>query len=648
MRAVIPQILCLCVTLCASIAALAADPQSYRVDLAGTGNGALDADLRATSDLITLRKSAPVGPFGLIARARGEIDRLKTVLESFGYYQSVVTITIEGLGLNSPGLADAVNALPKGKEAHVAIGFTLGPVYHLGKVTIDGEIPASAKSAFTLQPGAPAVASQVLAAGAHLLSVMQQQGYAFATVDTPVAFEDATQPLLDVTFKVNAGAKTNIGHILLEGLGRVHEQIVRRRLLVHTGELYDPTKIEAARRDLLTLGPFAAASVEVGKALDDSGGVPITFILHEKKRHQISLNAAYSSDLGGSGGATWTDRNVFGNAEQLSITANAINFGGSDTTGVGYDVHAKLTLPDFGHRDQSLQLSLGAIKEDLPAYDQKAVNGGMTVARKLSTAWSVSAGVTTEREQILQDLVTRDYTLLALPLTVAYDSTHLASPLDDPTHGMRDSLSIAPTLSLGSPNATFIISKLQLATYFDLSKWGVGDSGRNVFAAKLVAGEAEGAGQFSLPPDQRFYAGGSGTIRGYAYQDVGPQFTTPLVNPKTGKPEVNPTTGQVIQEPTGIPIGGTALIAGTLEFRKRFGANWGGTIFADAGQVTSSATAQATSGLKVIPSDVRVGVGIGVRYYTSIGPIRVDFGVPMHSNYGNDAFQVYVGLGQAF
>jgi len=630
MRAGIPRILCLFVTLCSSLAALAADPQAYRVELTATGNGELDADLRATSDLLGLRKSAPVGPFGLIARARGEVDRLKTVLESFGYYQSAVNITIDGLGLNNPGLGDAVNALPKDKEAHVVVSFTLGPLYHLGKVSIDGDIPASAASAFTLKSGAPAVASEVLAAGAHLQSVLQSQGYAFATVGTPVAYEDATQPLLDVTFKVSPGAKVNIGHILLEGLGRVHEPLVRRRLTVHSGELFNPTRIEAARRDLLTLGPFAAASVEVGKAVDDSGGVPLTFILHEKKRHQISLNSAYSSDLGGSGGATWTDRNVFGNAEQLSLSATAINFGGSNTTGVGYDVNAKLTLPDFGHRDQSLQLSLGAIKENLPAYDQKAVTSGATLGRRLSTVWSVSVGVTAEREQILQDEVTRDYTLLALPLTVSYDSTHLASPLDDPTHGMRDSLSVAPTLSLGTPNATFIITKIQLATYFDLSNLGVGDTGQNVLAARLVAGDAEGAGEFSLPPDQRFYAGGSGTIRGYAYQDVGPQFTTPITT----------KTGQVVEEPTGIPIGGTALIAGSIEFRKHFGANWGGAIFADAGQATST--------LKVAPSELRVGMGLGVRYYTSIGPIRVDFGVPMHSNYGNDAFQVYVGLGQAF
>ncbi|HEY0801987.1 MAG TPA: hypothetical protein VGD54_14200, partial [Steroidobacteraceae bacterium] len=70
--------------------AYAADQQAYKVDLASVGDNNIDQTLKATSDLIALRTSAPVSPFGLIARARSDVDRLKTVLESFGYYQAVV------------------------------------------------------------------------------------------------------------------------------------------------------------------------------------------------------------------------------------------------------------------------------------------------------------------------------------------------------------------------------------------------------------------------------------------------------------------------------------------------------------------------------------------------------------------------------
>lgn len=124
-----------------SCGARAADPQVYRVDLASAGNADIDQALKATSDLLSLRSSAPVSPFGLIARARSDTDRLKTALESFGYYESRVIVNINGLPLTDPSLGDALTDLPKGSTARVAISFTLGTLYHLRRIDIDGEVP---------------------------------------------------------------------------------------------------------------------------------------------------------------------------------------------------------------------------------------------------------------------------------------------------------------------------------------------------------------------------------------------------------------------------------------------------------------------------------------------------------------------------
>jgi translocation and assembly module TamA len=616
--------------------ARAADPQAYQVDLASVGNDDLNQTLKATSDLLSLRTSAPVSPFGLIARARSDTDRLKTALESFGYYESHVTININGLLLTDPSLADALTALPKGSTAKVAISFTLGTLYHLRRIDIDGELPApiNARDTLGLATGQPAVASLVLAGGARLLSALQEQGYAFAQVDTPVAYEAADAPVLDLSFHVAAGVKVLIGDIHVEGLQRVHESLVRRRLLLHSGDLYKPSAIEAARRDLLGMNVFGQVSVQVGSKADESGGVPITFKLRERLRHAISVLAAYSSDLGGSGGVTWTDRNVFGNAEQLSFAASVINLGGSDTTGTGYDTSAKYLIPDFLRRDQALQFTLSAIKQQLQAYDQKAQTATVTLSRKLSSVWTVSAGLSTTDETILQVInatetptgsgvfvadapTTFNYTLIAIPFKVVYDSTNLPTPLEDPRHGFRGSLSLTPTLAIGHPNATFLISTLTLATYFDLNNLLPIAPGRSVLAARAIAGVAQGAGELSLPPDQRFYAGGTSTIRGYGYQLVGPMFPH-----------------------TDIPTGGTAIAAGGLEFRQRLYSNWGVVAFVDAGQVSAS--------LKPLPDDIRVGVGAGMRYYTPIGPIRFDIAVPVGRRQGDDSFEIYVGLGQAF
>jgi translocation and assembly module TamA len=377
---------------------------------------------------------------------------------------------------------------------------------------------------------------------------------------------------------------------------------------------------------------FGQVSVQVGSKADESGGVPITFKLRERLRHAINVLAAYSSDLGGSGGVTWTDRNVFGNAEQLTFAASVINLGGSDTTGTGYDTSVKYLIPDFLHRDQSLQFAITAIKQQLQAYDQTAQTASVTLSRKLSSVWTVSAGLSTTDETILQvinatpnssgvfvpDAPTKfDYTLIALPFKVIYDSTDLPTPLEDPRHGFRGTLSLTPTLAIGHPNATFLISTLTLATYFDLNNLLPIAPGRSVLAARGLAGVAQGAGELSLPPDQRFYAGGTSTIRGYGYQLVGPMFPH-----------------------TDIPTGGTAITAAGLEFRQRLYTNWGVVAFVDAGQVSAS--------LKPLPDETRIGTGAGMRYYTPIGPIRFDIAVPVARRPGDDSFEIYIGLGQAF
>lgn len=631
---------------------MAADPHPYGVELLPTGNAALDTTLKATSQLVALRTTVPVDGFGLIARARGDLDRLKTVVESFGYYQGSLAVTINGISLDDPSLGDTLSALPVGKVAHCRVSFTLGPLYHIGRIEIDGTLPSALRGSLRLSPGAPAVAADILAAGARLLTALENQGFAFARVDAPVAYEDPAARVLNLKFQVAAGARVRVGEIRFEGLQRVQDRLVRRRLLLHSGTLYSALDVENARKDLLALGVFSAITVRLANAPDGEGAVTVTFQFRERQRHAVNLSGGYSSDLGGSAGVSWSDRNLRGNAEQLTLSAQVINLGGTATTGIGYDTSAKYLLPDFAHRDQSLQFAVGAIKQSLQAYDQTAETAGVNLNRKLSSIWSASVGVSAEHETIIQEGTTRVYTLYALPMGVLYDSTNLRSPLEDPTHGLRASLSVAPTSSRGQPNTAFYVTQASFASYLDLHSLLHEDPGRSVLALRVLAANALGAGELDelvegksvvvpdLPPDQRFYAGGSGTVRGYRYQSVGPQF------------------------PDGTPVGGRAINAVNIEFRQRFGTSFGAAIFADAGEVSEKVTglngllqgARCSSGNPLTgagsapsPSSCwALGVGTGLRYYTPIGVLRFDLAVPTFRRTNDDRFEAYIGLGQAF
>ncbi len=613
----------------------AADPQPYKIDWTSSHDKAIDSTMKLTSQLETLRETAPTDPFGLIARARGDVGRLQTVLQSFGYYDGSVTIKINGLGLDSEDLGNVLSALPKKKQAQVQIVPTLGPLFHVGRIEFKGEVPPGFEQKLRLAAGAPAVASDVLGAGAVLQTALQNAGYAFARVDQPVARERPGQTL-DLTFAVTVGPRVRIGQIRIEGLKNVHESFVTRGLLVHTGEPYDAATIEQAREGMLGLGVFSTVSVELGKA-DSAQNVPITFVVQESKRYTVGVSAAYSSDLGGSTGFNWSDHNVFGSGQQLTASASAINLGGSASTGLGYDVTVGYSIPDFLRPDQTLSYSVAGLRQALQAYTQTGETVGSSLTRKLSSLWNLTTGLSYEHEIIDQESlltcpallpgvpvlpqsdcppVSYKYNLLMLPVSAYFDSTGLASPLADATHGYKISMSVTPTLSHGGVTSGKVYTVVQgsITTYFDVHKLLASDpEGRTVLAARALSGAALGATQFSLPPDQRFYAGGSGTVRGYRYQSVGPEFAD------------------------GNPEGGTNMEAVNLELRQRVGTNLGFVTFVDSGGVSSP------SG-----SLYRVGVGAGVRYYTSIGPIRFDLAVPTERRSNDDRFEIYIGLGQAF
>ena len=587
--------------------ARSADPQPYVVTLAPTGDAALDQALHDASTLATLRETAPVGPFALTARAQQDVTRFLTVLHGFGYYKAQVDVRIAGRAPDDSGLETILEQAPADPPTQVSVAFTPGPQFHLGQVAIDGTVPPDAVAKLDLATGAPAIAQDVLDGQTRLLAALRGDGYALAKVDLPpVTLHDADNAV-DLRFVVTSGPRVDLGPISVEGLQQTNEAFVQRRLMVHPGEQFNPDAIEAARQDLLSLGVFSDVRAVPADQLNPQGQLPVAYVVTERKLHAVDLGVSYSTDLGFGVNGAWHHRNLFGNAEQLNLTA-AFQAGGSAQTGAGYQVGAQFIKPDFLARDQSLTLNLGALKQNLQAYDQKAITEGAGLSRLITPQLTASIGVTGEQEQITQEAVLRHYDLIGLPIGLKYDNTN---SLLDPTHGWRGAATVTPTQSLLAPSATFTLLQVAGSTYIDFS-----GSGRSVLALRGLVGQLVGADQFSVPPDQRFYAGGSATVRGFKYQSIGPLF------------------------PDGRPQGGTSVAAGTVEFRQRFLEHFGVVAFVDAGQ--ANASGGPFSGIW------RIGAGVGARYYTSFGPIRLDVAVPLNRTPGGDAFELYIGIGQAF
>jgi len=592
-------------------AAGAADPQPYSVELIETGDKSLDGAVRDSSTLVSLKDKAPVGGFALVRRAEVDAVRFLEGLHSFGYYDGKVGITIDGTDVAHPSLPGVIDAAPKEPPIPVVVTLDLGHRYHFGQINVAGRLPPAVTSELSRLPllsqGRDALAAEVLAAQDRLLAAIREAGYPLAVVTLPPAVLHRDTAQLDVEFLVDTGPPANIGAIHFNGLRDVSEEFLRRHLLLRPGQPFSPSSIDTAQRDLIALGVFSSVRILPASHLDPDARLPVDVTVTERPPHAVDLGAAYSTDLGVNLNASWRHRNLFGEAEQL-ILSGLIQYGGNETAKPGYQLSAQYIEPDFLVRDQKLDVGLTALQQTLQAYDQIALIAQAGLERKLSPHWSARAGVLTEAETIVQNGTRREYEFAGLPLSFRYDST---TSLFDPVSGGRAAISFMPVALFGKPGGTYFVAQSSGSIYFDFQT-----EGRSVLAMRGLVGMASGVGVFGMPPDQRFYAGGNGTVRGYRYQSIGPRF------------------------PDRQPTGGTAVSAASIELRQRFMENYGVAAFLDAGQVSADGNP--------FSKKWQAGAGVGLRYYTSIGPIRLDVAVPLSRQAGDDSFELYIGLGQAF
>ncbi|MBV1834873.1 autotransporter assembly complex protein TamA [Novacetimonas pomaceti] len=613
--------------------ARAADPQPYVTVIRPTGNADLDAAVRASSDLLGLQKTHTVSPFALVGRIHNDYARIRSALESFGYYAPDIRIQAAiasktGGGTpqdgHDPDLPEWMQAIPADQKLELTISITRGTQFHIGAITLNpakGQPPVRLddheNAALGIKTGDPAIAANILRAQSQLQTTLAEEGYALADVSTPQAWLRPQTRTIDLAFTIMRGPVVNLGAFGFGGLRRTHPAYVVRRLTIAPGELYQPSRIEAARQGLSSMGVFSDVQVRHDQHLASDGTLPLDFSFVESKRHSVGVEGGYSTDLGGRAGVSWTHRNLFGNAERLRLTALVTGLGGSAEQGLGYDVYADLMKPDFGSRNQNLSARIEWIRQLLYSYRQTALLARAGVVRRVSSHWNVAFGGEIEQERIDQMSQTNDYFIASLPLSATYDGTGVDNPITPATHGVRINMNVTPSVSLEHRTSFFAIMQATISTYFDLKHLGLSRPGRSVFAVRGTIGNVEGASTFDIPPDQRLYAGGSATVRGYRYQGVGPQFPH-----------------------SRYAIGGTSMDAGSLEYRQRILQKFGAVGFIDVGQVADGSTP--------FKGTLRAGAGAGARYYTPIGPVRLDIAVPLNRPPRGDKWELYVGLGETF
>ncbi|HZF74330.1 MAG TPA: autotransporter assembly complex family protein [Acetobacteraceae bacterium] len=585
----------------------------YEVTLRAPGEGGLGDRLREASRLISLSERAPVDAPGLIARAAAEPDLLRRVLESDGFWAGRTEIRIAGEPPTAPGLAGRL----AGRAGPVPVEILVEPGtrYTIASVSVRPDRPEAREAIAALgppegvRPGDPARAAPVLDAETALVARLRDAGYPLASVADREIVVDHDRRVMEVAWTIAPGPQARFATPDITGETQVNRGLIAGIAGQIEGDLYSPARLERARRDILALGAFDTVRARAAEQLNPAGRLPVSFEVSDRPRRAVGFTLAYETNYGPTGRVYWEHRNIFGNAERLRVEAEVSRLGaGGGAEDAGYRLGATLRRPGLINGRSTGIIEAYAVRERLEAYDRDAIVLSTLIEYPWTDRIALRFGPTFETGQIGRRGDLQPFTLLGLLFGIRYDST---DSLLDPREGIRLQANVIPYANLAESGG-FTRVLASASTYFDLSA-----NGGTVLALRGALGSAIGGNGATLPLDKRFYAGGGGSVRGYAYQGIGPK------------------------DARGRAEGGRSLAETSVELRQRVTGAFGMAVFLDGGTV----------GEREVPdfSNLRFGAGVGVRYATGIGPLRADIAVPLNRERGEGGgFGIYVGLGQAF
>ena len=572
----------------------AGDAQRYSVVVEGLEDAG-GAEARARFDAVStlvLGQRDPANVAQIDRRAREDAETLIVLLRGEGYYDAEVDTRVS---------AD-------GGRVTVTLAARPGDRFTFSSVTLPGleRLPASIRESFPVKEGDPVEADRVTEAQAALSSALGRAGYAFAKVEDPVVTVDHESRTATLSLAVASGAAQNFGRFVVEGrplFSPDHLQAIAR---FRPGEPLDAALIEDFRRALIATGLVSVVTL-TPRPTGDPAVSDLAVRLERAPPRTIAGEVGYGTGEGPRVEASWTHRNLI--RPEGAVTFRGV--AGTQEQLVG----ASLRRGNFLQRDQVLNGQIVASHQQRQAYEARSFTLSGNLERQTNIIWQKTwtwffggeLVATDERDVIAAtgQARRRTYFIAAAPTGLAYDGS---DDLLNPQRGYRLSGRLSPEVSMRGRAFTYARAQIDGSAYLPVAPG-------TVLAGRFRLGSIFGEGRGDIAPSRRFYAGGGGSVRGYGFQDVGPR------------------------DPNNDPIGGRSLAEFAVEARIRLG-DFGVVPFLDAGNLYTGPLPRFTG--------LRYGAGIGARYYTSFGPIRVDVGTPINPRPGDPRVAVYVSLGQAF
>jgi outer membrane protein insertion porin family len=538
---------------------------------------------------------------GTVQRQRldDDVDRIIQLYNDHGYVQARVE-------------KSEIDVDREKARATIRIVVVEGPRFKVGGVDVTGNslLPQEEiRKRIQLRSGDVFARSKLRDSVTGVVELYSAIGRASADV-SPNTMQDIPNRLVNIVFEIVEGPETYVERINIAGNTRSEEKILRREIPMAEGDLFTSQKLARAKQRLTNLNYFdkVEAKTAPGSAKDK---VIVNIDVTEKPTGLFSIGGGYSSQDGVLGTLDLSQRNFLGKGWEVFLRLRG---GENIQTGtIGF------TEPWLFDRPLAAGFDLFNTRRLLPDYTVESLGGDIRLGHPIGEYSRWNAIYRVSRDRI------SDVSELGSPELISEEGTHLTSLVGltlsrdtrdnifDPTRGSTASIAVD---FAGVGFGERFVRSVVTTSYFQPTPWL-----NHVLSFRLMGGYAVGWDKDPVPLFERFYLGGSNSLR---------QFKSLQVSPRDG---------------SGTRIGGNSELLGTVEYQIPLFFGIKAAIFYDVGNVWGPDIA---GGSKIDLSDLRHGVGAGFRWNSPFGPLRVDYGIKLDRKKGESLGNFNFSAGSSF
>lgn len=568
--------------------------------------------IKNRSLLLNAQVKATANSSDLLLIANNEYANILAILQDNAYFGPTVSITINGIEVHN--ISSTTN-FPT--QNNIIISINRGKLYHVGHLTIIGASPSTKTN---LKTGDIANALDIKQLSLQAMKDLQNAGYADAKIVKQQIIADDVNAIIDFYLELKAGQKIYLRYLKIINQTTppaISNTYIARLSGFRTNILATPKIIDKYHENLEQLDLFNNIIVTRSSS-DKDGWADLTIIVSEKPKHNFNAGINYDNKNGFGAAISWFHRNITGHGDHLTIKSTVDSLYRKEKqpqqnhNKYNYDYSIQYDLAGIIRYNIHLALGVHGLKERTFYYNSQSLElkAGLY---KILTSHS-SGSIYLNKSSVKDDSAIFNKRVFNL---IGIDSNFGADWRDDtlePHKGYLWNLRINP---LFESNHSHFLTRFEIEarTYLPLDI-----NEKYILALRGKYGVITGTTLKNIPSTMQYFAGGGDTLRGFRYRSVG----LPIYLDNNSKDSA---------------VGGISMALLSAEMRFHLFGNLGAVAFID----------NASLGANSLPKNKTLsGAGIGVRYKTMLGPIRLDVATPLKQARKYGKLQLYVGIGEAF